>query len=307
MTRKRHWFYVAALLLSVLGGARADLTFDLTPIGNAGSGGVGYSYSIGTFEVTVAQYTEFLNAKAASDPNGLYNGSMETGPLGAFIVRTGSEGSYSYSAVSGKENQPVRIVSFYDAMRFVNWVGNGQGSGDTENGAYDLSLGIYATRQTNATWVIPSSEEWAKAAYYDAVSNLYHLYPNGSDEVPQEPTDGTTPREMNFGDIPYWHGTVCFTSTGETTGHSPYGVYDMGGNVNEWTDSISDIADFKITRGGSFLSGESALQSSQRTPYEPTIEGDGIGFRVAYIIPEPSTCLLILLGVPVAFVMRKRR
>ena len=132
---------------------------------------------------------------------------------------------------------------------------------------------------------------------YDAVSNLYHEYPNGSDEVPSEPTDTTTPRDMNFGDAPYWQGTVCFTSIGETTGRSSYGVADMGGNVNEWTDSISDIADFKITRGGSFINHESALQSSTTTPYEPTNEGDEFGFRIAYLIPEPSTVALLFLGL----------
>ena len=310
MTRKRYWFCVVVLLLSFAGGARADLTFDLTYIGDAGSGGVDYSYYIGTYEVTVTQYAEFLNAVASSDPYGLYNEAMAGGAGvigGAFIVRSGEDGDYSYSVVAGTENQPVRWVSLYDSMRFVNWLANGQGSGDTENGTYDLSLGIYATRQTNATWVIPSSEEWAKAAYYDAVSNLYHEYPNGSDEVPSEPTDTTTPRDMNFGDAPYWQGTVCFTSIGETTGRSSYGVADMGGNVNEWTDSISDIADFKITRGGSFINHESALQSSTTTPYEPTNEGDEFGFRIAYLIPEPSTCLLFLLGFPALVALGPRR
>ena len=298
MTRKRYWYCAAVLLLSVLGGAQADLTFDMTTIGDAGSGGVGYSYSIGTYEVTVAQYTEFLNAKASSDPTGLWRSSMADPAYGSpFILRSGEDGSYTYSVGSGTGDQPVRWVSLYDAMRFVNWVGNGQGSGDTENGAYDLSLGIYATRQTNATWVIPSSDEWAKAAYYDAVSNLYHEYPNGTDEVPQEPTDGTTPREMNFGDIPFWQGTVCFTSIGETTGHSPYGVYDMGGNVNEWTETYISLPDFRLTRGGSFIDHEIDLRASfGGTQYSPPTEGDGIGFRIAYIIPEPSSVVLMFLG-----------
>ena len=35
-----------------------------------------YAYYISKYEVTNAQYAEFLNAKAASDPLGLYNASM---------------------------------------------------------------------------------------------------------------------------------------------------------------------------------------------------------------------------------------
>ena len=38
-------------------------------------GAVDYAYNIGTYEVTNAQYVEFLNAVAKTDGYGLYNGS----------------------------------------------------------------------------------------------------------------------------------------------------------------------------------------------------------------------------------------
>jgi hypothetical protein len=41
-------------------------------------GGVGYAYNIGKYEVTVGQYTAFLNAVAATDTYSLYNTSMAT-------------------------------------------------------------------------------------------------------------------------------------------------------------------------------------------------------------------------------------
>ena len=40
-------------------------------------GAVGYDYYIGTYEVTVAQYTQFLNSVAATDPNGPYHATMD--------------------------------------------------------------------------------------------------------------------------------------------------------------------------------------------------------------------------------------
>lgn len=216
-----------------------DVIIEMTAIGDAGNsadwtglGSVNYTYQISTYEVTVAQYTEFLNAVAASDPYRLYSDNMGSDPLGASIIRGGAPGSYTYTAVAGKENEPVRSVDFYDACRFSNWLANGQGSGDTEAGSYTLSLGVDITRTANATWVIPSEDEWYKAAYYDPVNDVYYDYPNGSDAVPAEPTDGSTPREMNFGDYPYWEedgSWVYYTDIGETTGQSPYGAYDMGG------------------------------------------------------------------------------
>ena len=275
----------------------ADLVIPMTTIDDPGEGGVDYVYSIGTYEVTVAQYAEFLNAVAASDPNGLWSGEMESGGgIGIpIITRSGEDGSYTYTAVAGTENEPVRYVSYYDGIRLCNWMSNGQGSGDTETGSYDLSLGADVTRTTNATWVIPSEDEWYKAAYYDPVNDVYYDYPNGSDDVPTEPTDSTTPREMNFGDIPYWQGGVYFTSIGETTGASPYGVYDMGGNVQEWTDTFV-APSYRVTRGGEFMDGASSMSVTGQQPYDPTTEGDLLGLRLAYIIPEPSTMALVFFG-----------
>ncbi len=103
--------------------------------GSAPCGSVGKSYRISKFEVTNAQYAEFLNAKAADDPLGLYNVNMDFSAQGG-ITRAGSSGSFTYSVKSGFENKLVNFVSFFDSVRFTNWLNNGQGSGDTETGAY---------------------------------------------------------------------------------------------------------------------------------------------------------------------------
>lgn len=287
-------------------GLFADVIFDMVTVDHPGNaadglhGAIDYVYNIGTYETTVAQYTEFLNAKAQDNYYELYSDSMETSPLGPSIHRSGTSGSYTYSIVSGKENEPVRWVSLYDAMRFCNWLHNGQGDGDTEFGSYDLSLGLFADRQEGATWVIPSEDEWYKAAYYDPVNDCYYDYPNGTDDIPAEPTDGTSTRLFNFGDDPYWAPDGpwdYFTNIGETTGHSPYGAYDMGGNVEEWTDTMDvPYYQYRVTRGGHFTASEQQLRSSDYSPYGPDMDGARFGFRIAYIIPEPASCLLMLLG-----------
>ena len=128
------------------GPAPSVVTFDWATVGDPGNacdphgtgrcfGAVGYAYRIAKHEVTDAQYAAFLNAKAASDPLGLYNPDMATW---GGITRSGSAGSYTYSAIPGRENAPVVLVSYFDALRFTNWLHNGQGDGDTETGAYTL-------------------------------------------------------------------------------------------------------------------------------------------------------------------------
>ena len=61
-------------------------------------GAVDYAFRMGKFEVTAGQYTEFLNAVAATDTYGLYNTSMWSDSWGCKIQRGGSAGSYNYSA-----------------------------------------------------------------------------------------------------------------------------------------------------------------------------------------------------------------
>src|SRR5436190_20853443 len=102
-----------------LPSGQTSLQFEF--VGNAGNpndptsgglyGGVPYTYNIGKFNVTVAQYVLFLNAVAAIDTYGLYNPSMATRANIAGIARSGSSESYSYSII-GSPNQPVAYVNW---------------------------------------------------------------------------------------------------------------------------------------------------------------------------------------------------
>ena len=125
---------------------------------STGYGAVGYVYQMGKYEVTNSQYCEFLNAKAVTDTYGLYNTSMSSDARGG-INRSGSSGSYTYAVKSGYENMPVTYVCWYDAIRFANWLQNGQGSGSTETGTYTITGGGYNSgtvaipnAATRATW-----------------------------------------------------------------------------------------------------------------------------------------------------------
>ncbi len=321
---------IAVLIIMISHICLADMVIDMTRIGNPGNsdylyyegnpnrtdddiwmGGVNYTYEIGTYEVTVAQYTEFLNAAAKSDPYGMYDpymgGTIGYGIGGPLIQRSGESGSYTYTAESGKENQPVRGATFYSSARFANWLNNGQGSANTETGSYNMTLAApWLARESGAKWAITSEDEWFKAAYYNPETQTYYKYPNSSDEIPAEPTDSTTTREMNFGDQPPWHGHEgTFTSVGETTGQSPYGIYDMGGNVQEWTDTI--YSDERYYHGGSFMDDAFYLSTEARFTRNPSAGGVATGFRVVHIVPEPGSILLLIIGGLAIWWRRKNR
>ncbi|MBN2475915.1 MAG: SUMF1/EgtB/PvdO family nonheme iron enzyme, partial [Pirellulales bacterium] len=136
---------IALLAVALLAGAAGGVTIEMVPVGNPGNpnddtgyGRVDYCYLIGKYEITNAQWREFLNAKASlDDPYGLYDAEM-AGTYGG-IDRSGSgtiEDPYVYlpkGGVSSWDRRPVNFVSFWDAARFCNWLHNGQGNGDTES------------------------------------------------------------------------------------------------------------------------------------------------------------------------------
>jgi sulfatase modifying factor 1 len=116
---------------------------------STGFGAVDYVYNIGKYEVTISQYTAFLNSVARTNTNSyivdLYNFSMRDDNNIAGINRSGSGTAgdpYSYSVI-GSGNRPITYVSWLDAARFANWLHNGATNGaSTETGAYTLNGAI---------------------------------------------------------------------------------------------------------------------------------------------------------------------
>jgi hypothetical protein len=280
------------------------VTIDWVPIGNANNpadtltncwgancGSVNHAYYISKYEVANAQYAEFLNAKAASDPLDLYHPSM--GVFG-FITRSGVSGSFTYTAEGEFENKPVTFVSFYDALRFSNWLNNGQGSADTETGAYTL-LGGTATPSNGPTVTrggadifLPSENEWYKAAYYSP-GGVYFEYPTGTDNA----TDCVLPGADTGNSANCWPATSPSGAQTDAGAYglsaSPYGTYDQGGNVNEWNEQILSGSN-RGNRGGGFGNSVDLLAASY--PYyggDPMREFNDLGFRVASFLNVSAT------------------
>jgi formylglycine-generating enzyme len=295
--------------------AAAQINIATVPIGNPGNAGettingtygaVAYNYNIAATEVTNAQYTAFLNAVAFDDPNSLYNSNM-AGSFGG-ITRTGPIGAFVYNTVSGRENNPVNFVSFWDAARFSNWLHNGQPMGfqdnsTTENGAYTLSpAGVAAntvTRNSNWQWAVASANEWYKAAYFQPAtqggdSDNYWLYPTSSNTPP-------TAGQANY--LPSGIGnTVPVASYAANWA----GVYDMGGNVYEWNETIAAGPFRGPTWGGAYDNIAGWLTPLNAYIYLPTFEREQVGFRVVSSVPTPAAATLLALG-SIGALRRKR-
>jgi formylglycine-generating enzyme required for sulfatase activity len=346
---------VASMFTSVASAAITVETVLISDMGNPNDpatsnlyGGVNYAYSIGKYEVTVGQYAAFLNAVAGTDTYGLYDPKMAT-DLNVAGISQSCSSNCTYSVI-GSPNHPIAYVSWGDAARFANWLNNGQPSGaedasTTEDGSYSLNGATTiatlsaVTRKPGATWIIPTENEWYKAAYYQPAaqggdSDNYWAYPMKTNVMPySDQPPGTTPDNTRVGNFYQDDDTAngyddgyAATSTANwspsqnyltgvgsfTSSPSYYGTFDQGGNVSEWDETKLNSSG-RVVRGGSWDYAAALTPSvyrmlaSFRENEAPTFANNNIGFRVATIpaVPEPSTVLLVTFAV-VGLSMRRR-
>jgi formylglycine-generating enzyme required for sulfatase activity len=277
---------VIVCVMAVANFALADtirgINMDFVSIGNAGNGtdpatgnlygAVSYNYRIGKYEVTNAQWNAFTAVAGA--------------PIGNPAYWTGAQ-------------QPTNEVIWYEAAQFCNYLT----SGDKSKGVYQFSgdntnpgdfLGINrnaAISSYGIAYVLPTEDEWYKAAYFKPNASGYSLYANGTNTAPSH-TDAC------YGQFPDYTGPW---NVGSGT-QEQNGTFDMMGNVDEWNETLFDSS-HRVIRGGSFIYREWVLSSSAHSGYYEYGESYGVGFRIASV-PEPATLLLLGFG---AVMLRRRR
>lgn len=195
-------------------------------------GGVSDPYEIGQLEVTVGQWVAFLNTADPTGGNsrGLYD-ETESGtawPRYGQIDLDPSAARGRHYAVAYPDwaDKPYGFANFLRAARFANSLYNGsliskqevssggfdqvsytvRLSASTERGMYDLARPD-ATRAQGTGFVVPSQDEWIKAAYYDPNGGgtySYWKYP-------------TNPGTFGDGDATAPAPTVLNPATGDVT------------------------------------------------------------------------------------------
>lgn len=245
-------------------------------------------------------------------------------------------GSYLYAVKPNYGNKPVSYIDFFDALRFANWLHNGQPTGPqnastTEDGAYTLEGGtpvptnhMAVVRNPDAEWFVPSLDEWYKAANYDPRTEIeggppsddfYWRFATQSDMDPTEATansvgDVTNPgaNVANYNLGASWNGGSPYVTTVGGAGPlsaSFYGTYGQAGNIEEWTDDPGGgaIQIYRIKIGGSWNAGPAdqltlaeAIHVSAANNL-PSGGSNDAGFRVAKVVPEPGSLGLGMFAV----------
>jgi len=235
------------------------------------------------YEVTNARYCEALNWAVTTGharwdgsnvvrPSGRPTMYLEVSSSSCRIDRSGS----LFEVHAGYEDHPVVMVTWYGSAAYCNWrsvTGSLTPCYDTSTWACDFGADGYR---------LPTEAEWEKGARGAADERTY---PWG-DDVPT----------CILANSSNCHGGTV--EVGTKIGVSPYGLYDMAGNVYEWcntkyadypyssTDGREDPPAYseeccRVLRGGSWIDFEGFLRCTSRySAYVfPSLAFGSIGFR----------------------------
>lgn len=174
---------------------------------------------------------------------------MTLGDPSSRIGRTGE----SFTVKSGYENHPVTTITWFGAKAYCEALGGR----------------------------LPTEVEWEKAA-------------RGTDQRPYPWGDEITAAHAN-----YYHSKDPFETSegysdttpvgfynGERYGDfqtqqaaSPYGLYDMAGNVAQWMADVYPMTHYRFMRGGSKANYGYDLRVWSRNSAEPEYASPNVGFR----------------------------
>ncbi|MFC1557495.1 formylglycine-generating enzyme family protein, partial [candidate division KSB1 bacterium] len=124
--------------------------------------------------------------------------------------------------ITGNEKYPVVGVSWFEAMAYCNWL----------------------SEKTGRLYRLPTEAEWEKAArgiyqkryaWGDNIDEHYANYDNGGDR-----------KRMKLTPVGYYNGSV-HNGFATNDNASPYGAYDMTGNISEWCYDWHDTKYYSVS------------------------------------------------------------
>jgi formylglycine-generating enzyme required for sulfatase activity len=240
---------------------------------------IDYDYEIMITDVTVAQYIDFLNAaladgtlKVSADRVvGFYPGDefqcvkheIEITAADYIFVPVNDPASRftfdgtKFTVKQGYENHPMTTVSWFGAWGYCGYNSNR----------------------------LPTELEWEKAARGTSDSRPFPwgeeiARNNANFYSSRDPFEDMSSFGSRTSPVGFYNGQV-YDGYQTLDSASPYGLYDMAGNVWQWTGNVYEGQHYRYMRGGSKDTYDMDLRIWVRNNATPTYFSPGVGFRCA--------------------------
>ena len=230
------------------------------------------TFALARTEVTRGQFAEFVN-RSRRDMSGGCHAGLE--------YKRKDEKYWRDPGFDQDDNHPVVCVSWEDAKAYARW----------------LSL------QTGEIYRLPTEAEWEYGARAGTSSSRYWgddlgnvkgcLYANVLDQTDQFDTN-----KYNF----HCRDDTIYTSSAAKYLPNAFGIYDMLGNVWEWTEGcfqdtyvgvssdgsawLKGDCNWRVARGGAWDTAAWAVRAATRMAMLRSTRDVAIGFRVARRVPR---------------------
>ncbi len=238
---------------------------------------IGYDYEIMVTDVTVAQYIEFLNTALA---DGTIQASAD------YII-----GFYPGDEFHGVKHEVEIPAADYQFVPL-----NDPASRFSYDGmSFDVKPGYETHPMTNVSWFgawgycgynsfrLPTELEWEKAARGTADSRPFPwgeeiARNNANFYASRDPYEAMSSYGSRTTPVGFYNGQV-YDGYQTLDSANPYGLYDMAGNVWQWTGDVYEGQHYRYMRGGSKDTYEMDLRIWVRNNATPTYFSPGVGFR----------------------------
>ena len=250
-------------------------------------------YEIMVTDVTNQQYADFINAALADQSVGLGDVVVEQG--GLTLNYEGIYGFFHGDPFDGYKHEEVITASdkLYVPVKE-------EGLRLTQDGQTFTSIPEYANHpMTMVTWFganayceyygwrLPSDIEWEKAARGTEIIDEHGLpFPWGT-EIEKNNANYYSSSDLfekmfsklgNTTPVGLYNGKT-YDGYETLDSASPYGLYDMAGNVWQWVGDDKADQHYRFMRGGSFYTYEVDLRVWKSNNAGPTYFSPAVGFR----------------------------
>lgn len=225
------------------------------------------AYYIGKFEVTNADWKKFQADPGYDDPKFWPNNRVVPKDQSPYWTQAQNHGG----ATPGSDNYPVLGVNWDAATAYCNWL----------------------SAKTGKKYRLPTEAEWEKAAR----GTDQRRFPWGNTIDPSY-ANFTGAQKFDTGQLVGYYDGSKRGDFQTHNGASPYGAFDMAGNVMEWCSdwysrgyySVSakrnpkgpEKGAYRVLRGGSFFFESQDLRSYARSGAWPSFQAFRmVGFRPA--------------------------